>query len=827
MKGLKIKLILFSIIVVSIITIINYQFLKNVFRDIALSYRSFNKNFERNIVKIIEQQVTFAQKVIIDTSFKQEVIKGIKKNDNSGLNNYIENIYKRYKIFSYLVIMDDKKNLKAFYPSEIVYSISSFQEALFEKSLHNGVPFLSDVFPSPISKHHYTIEIGSPIKGEKVYGIVIGGLNLKNLSQLLSKVSSGREIFIIDKKGNVIVHPDFYRVGTSVDKSIIERIMVRPDKGKIINKNIVYYGFPLFKWSLLIKREIKPYIFEESLINKIKIYLIIGVICLFLLFFVGISIILKPVEKEIKEGRIIKSQLDFSLIPLESLILVLEKAIEEISQQVKYSGGFFFIHREGKGYSLFMKEKNNPVITVPVDIDEKEIDMVSKEKQAVLDLKHFPNISKQLSTRIKKSIINGLIFSLRKDDDLLGMGGVFNKSVKQKTSLIEQKHTLLLWKDVLSEIVSNLLKSSKIKKEIQTLTNIIEANEIIAYTWDFDALLDKVMELGEKIMEAQGCSILLIDPQEQKLKFVAASGAKKEQLKRISLNLGEGIAGWVAQEGKEVLIEDTTEDRRFSKKVDDTLSQRTRTLICVPLRFKEKIIGVMEVINKLNGQVFTNRDLSLFKSLANQAAIAIEKTRLYKDLDELFISTVKSLSAAIDAKDPYTRGHSERVTRYALMIAEEMGLSEDVKKEVQLSGLLHDIGKIGVPVDILRKTTKLSEEEWFYIKRHPVLGAEILQPIKQFSKITDNIRHHHEHYDGTGYPDGLKGEDIPLVSRILNVADAFDAMTSERPYREGISQEFALMEIKNKKSIQFDPQCADAFIKAYKRLYPIREELEQ
>ncbi|MQY52865.1 MAG: HD domain-containing protein, partial [Firmicutes bacterium] len=329
---------------------------------------------------------------------------------------------------------------------------------------------------------------------------------------------------------------------------------------------------------------------------------------------------------------------------------------------------------------------------------------------------------------------------------------------------------------------------------------------------------------GMKVMDAEGCSVLLVDEKEKKLQFVAASGAKKEEVKKLSLNMGEGVAGWVAQNDQPLLIDDVSKDDRFSKKIDETLTQKTKSLICVPLKVKERTIGVMEVMNKRGDRTFTERDMVLFKPLSAQAAVAIERAKLYEDLEDMYISTVKSLAAAIDAKDPYTRGHSERVTRFAMLIAKELGLDDKTQRDVQLCGLLHDVGKIGVPISVLRKKDKLTDEDWKHIRRHPVLGAEIISPIAQLKELIPNIRHHHERYDGKGYPDKLKGEDIPLISRILAVADTFDALTSERPYRSGLADKAALEEMEVVKGTQLDPACVEVFVTGYRKGFIMREE---
>ena len=182
------------------------------------------------------------------------------------------------------------------------------------------------------------------------------------------------------------------------------------------------------------------------------------------------------------------------------------------------------------------------------------------------------------------------------------------------------------------------------------------------------------------------------------------------------------------------------------------------------------------------------------------------------DLKELLIGTVKSLSNAIDAKSPWTAGHSERVTRYALEIGMKMHFPEVDLNDLELGSLLHDVGKIGVYDAILNKPAPLTREEYETLKGHPLRGVRLLGPIKQLSRIIPCIRHHHERLDGSGYPDGLKGERIPLWARILAVADAFDSMTSDRPYRKALSSEAAIDELKRCVMTQFDPEIVKTFI---------------
>jgi putative nucleotidyltransferase with HDIG domain/PAS domain S-box-containing protein len=206
-----------------------------------------------------------------------------------------------------------------------------------------------------------------------------------------------------------------------------------------------------------------------------------------------------------------------------------------------------------------------------------------------------------------------------------------------------------------------------------------------------------------------------------------------------------------------------------------------------------------------------NREQSHIKGREAFLNMLDDVSESYRELEELFLSLVKAMVRTLDAKSPWTKGHSERVAYYAEMIAKKMGFDEDDLKTLRLAGLLHDIGKIGTYDYLLDKPSRLTDEEFAIVKRHPVQGALIIQEIKQLHELVPIIRHHHERLDGRGYPDGLKGEDIPLFARILHVADSFDSMTSDRPYRPAPGVQFAISELQKFSNVQFDDQVVKIF----------------
>lgn len=205
----------------------------------------------------------------------------------------------------------------------------------------------------------------------------------------------------------------------------------------------------------------------------------------------------------------------------------------------------------------------------------------------------------------------------------------------------------------------------------------------------------------------------------------------------------------------------------------------------------------------------------LFEQLSTEKKMFSKISELYDRLDDLFIGTVESLGDVIEAKDVYTGGHCERMNRYSSIISEKIGLPESARSSLRYAALLHDIGKIAVPEAILLKPEKLTDNEFDIMKKHTIRGVEILSPIKQLSDSLPGIKYHHEKYDGTGYPEGLNGQNIPLIGRIISVADSFDAMTSDRPYRKKLSFDDAKSELIRCSGTQFDPELVNVFVEYF------------
>lgn len=332
-----------------------------------------------------------------------------------------------------------------------------------------------------------------------------------------------------------------------------------------------------------------------------------------------------------------------------------------------------------------------------------------------------------------------------------------------------------------------------------------------------------------EIVGVEGIAILQEKTVDDKSRFVLAAGAGVIDIDDRATMLIHSRLQDELNKGKEVLL-----DSSFDGPFKYEWPKNIHNIIVVPLTSRMKthpsqdtgrkqsltarIIGMLVAINRLVKPDFDSTDAKLFTSVASECAVFIENNRLFGDLKELFIGSLKALTRSIDAKDRYTRGHSERVGFISKWIAEhlaeEEGLDQEQIQKIYLAGLLHDIGKIGIDEKLLCKTGRLTAKEKNRLRMHPSIGANILSGIRQMRDIIPGVLNHHERVDGKGYPAGLKGDQIPLMGKIVGLADCFDAMTSERVYRDTMSVDKAIAEIENRLGTQFDEKVAAAFLKS-------------
>jgi putative nucleotidyltransferase with HDIG domain len=345
-------------------------------------------------------------------------------------------------------------------------------------------------------------------------------------------------------------------------------------------------------------------------------------------------------------------------------------------------------------------------------------------------------------------------------------------------------------------------RSESLTKKVLELSTLYEMSRSFSSTLDLRELLESVLDSALRIFEVDRGYVTLRDRDTGAISIQASRGAVEDA----EVEAHGSVAEWVVREGRPLVF---NPDGPNSSSIDALTG--AKAALSVPLSSPEGAIGAITVGTDDQSYRFNSDDVRLLSTIANHVTIAIGNIELFSSLQDAYLATVRSLAAAVDAKDTYTRGHSERVALYSIAIAEELGLAHEQRMALEISAYLHDIGKIGVPEEILLKPGRLSDAEMAEMRHHPLIGANILKPVTFPWPITPVVRHHHEHYDGSGYPAGLRADEIPLLARILSVADAFEAMTSDRPYRSGRSVEDAIEELKRCSGQQFDPRVVVVF----------------
>jgi len=358
-------------------------------------------------------------------------------------------------------------------------------------------------------------------------------------------------------------------------------------------------------------------------------------------------------------------------------------------------------------------------------------------------------------------------------------------------------------------------RSMALAHKVEILKVIHEIDMNILSSLEPKEVVETALQNITKVIPCDRAEAMILDVEQHLLVRYPGSGGS-ETGGRI-LSISDTSASEVLASCRTRYDPDIGADDGLRKEEAGLLMDGFRSLLRTPLIVKGSAAGFVSLASRRRA-AFTFEDLGSLEQLAGLIGIAFENIRLVTDMQELFFGTVKSLSSAIDAKSSWTAGHSERVTRYALMLGQETGMNGPELRSLEMAALLHDVGKLGTYDMILDKECSLTADEYEIIKRHPVRGAELLKPIKQMRHILPAVLHHHERYDGSGYPDGLKGSDIPGLARVLAVADAFDSMTAWRPYRRTFTCQEAIAELRRCAGTQFDPVLVEAFIASLQKL---------
>lgn len=362
-------------------------------------------------------------------------------------------------------------------------------------------------------------------------------------------------------------------------------------------------------------------------------------------------------------------------------------------------------------------------------------------------------------------------------------------------------------KKLQQQITNKNLELDVAMKELNTIYAV--SREIIS-TLDLQEVFSTVTKVVCSIMNTKGCVLRMLDRAKKQLPIVSSYGISKKYIDNTPLKLGEGLSGVIAATAKPIVCPQVSREEsvKYSYYINKDGYQ---SAIGVPIIFKDDVLGT---IVTYDGEMrnYNKTEVMLLSTFASQVAVAIKNGQLYNKVHANYFDTISALVLAVEARDPYTHGHSERVTKYAMDIAAAVGLSKKQIQIIQDCGKLHDVGKIAIPDSILRKPGALTKKEMLIVRMHPDKGVDMLAPLKFLELGFPLIKHHHERFDGSGYPQGLKERAIPIIARIFACADAYDAMTSDRPYRKKMNMTQAIQELKKNAGTQFDPYLIKRFI---------------
>jgi putative nucleotidyltransferase with HDIG domain len=379
-----------------------------------------------------------------------------------------------------------------------------------------------------------------------------------------------------------------------------------------------------------------------------------------------------------------------------------------------------------------------------------------------------------------------------------------DESLHSDPLVMIEKEELFLQLALLEQKLAQV--TQKLVERDQELAALHRMSEAIGSERHINRLCDKTVHEICLTFGATTVCVLLHDIHTGDLVAAASTSDAKVNGSHPRVKPGDGLLWQVMKTGKPLHLPGSAAAHHFAG------MQGLQDGIAVPIRSKQRTLGMIYACGRAGGKGFSDRERDLLCGIANQTGFALDNATLYHDLENLFVGIAWSFASALDAKSPWTAGHSKRVTQYAVAIAEELDKGSEFLNAVQTCGLLHDIGKIAIPEKLLDKQGAITYNERRTIAEHAVRGAKILEHIDTFQPFLPGIRHHHERWDGEGLPDGLAGEEIPLLARVLAVADSYDAMTSDRPYRQRRTRAEAIEEIERCSGTQFDPQVVEAFI---------------
>ena len=435
------------------------------------------------------------------------------------------------------------------------------------------------------------------------------------------------------------------------------------------------------------------------------------------------------------------------------------------------------------------------------------------EPYLVPDASKEKRIKADIPEAIQKELRNAMCIPIKGVSQILG--AIFLVNTRERKRFNKQDMELT---EVLSLRLAQELdwenEFAQSQEEGARFSMLLRVGELLHGIQDQPKVLELLLQMAMRLVKAQGAALFFADETQQNLSC-SASSEKMERL--LSIPSGMGIVGWVALEGQPVAAM-TEGDSRFAAEIESPFPYKVDSIVAVPIRGSRRILGVLEAVNKSRARAgFDQADINLLMILGREAGVALDYLDQAQQNSRTILELTLGLARFVDARAPYLMGHSERVAQVSRILGEEMGLSPDELQQLYMSALLHDLGNVGIDDELFLTPGKFTAEEMGRMKQHTSIGAAILKDVKALRHLMGGPLWHHERYDGTGYPQGLKGDQIPIFARIIGVAEAYDAIRSPRPYREALGTPEALDHIRSNDGTFFDPKVVSVLFSSYQR----------
>ncbi len=517
---------------------------------------------------------------------------------------------------------------------------------------------------------------------------------------------------------------------------------------------------------------------------------------------------INPLTLLLELGQVFHSTLE--LDPL------LASVLKTMQSAVRSEGGSIWMLNDARKlltctHAIGISAKDEPGETLPAD-DFNAFYRANQGDAARFDLNDaVTDVTQYLSPWVRRNTRNLIVAPLDARGNVLG-GVVMVNKIDAPTFTDDECQLL----DALASHAAIAIQNAQFYEQQQRTTErqqlLDQISRYFQQTLDIDVLIPRIFKEINSTIQAEGQSIWLLDPDGATVTCRSATGIGVNNVINLTVPVDRSIVGSTILTQEPLLIEDAQADARLNRRADAKTGLITRTLMSVPMVREGKSIGALQAVNKRGGALFNKDDLSLFTSIASSAALAIENARLYQELQASYDLTLNALTAALDLRDRETEGHSRRVVEYTVRLAHEIGLDDESIGHIRRGALLHDVGKIGVPDRVLLKPGPLDADERKEIEKHPQNGYETLLGIAYLEEAIQIVLAHHEKWNGAGYPLGLKEDATPLGARLFAVADVYDALTSDRPYRKAKPYEAARQIIVEDSGKHFDPQVVAAFL---------------